>query len=281
MPDLSTELDDLLNSFAEADRPAMREMLTRNPSAASVLSSHATVYDAFVGGDQAAIARATAAATTPPVATSTSATTTPSAATQTNPVALGLDQITALLNERVNSIYTSPQFATAVDALAEKKAKAMFESERASVIGRSAEISDTIAAIHGTHLREFNEPLDSAAFKTYYAAEGPKYGNDLLGTYNAFVAKKREDKRVADGIAAGLAAQATAAVPGSAVPGVGNPMAPNFVDFNVHKIDPNATVVPSADADRAAQAFASMRGDGRSRSRLTRRKRKNLLFRFG
>lgn len=261
MPDLiSTELDDILDSFAETDRPAMREMLTRNPSAASVLTSQKTVYDAFVGGDQAKLAAAAAAAVaTPGTVTPPASSTTPPAST-TNPanIGLGLDQITALLNERVKGVYSSPEFISAVEALAEKKAQAKFESERANVIGRSAEISDTITVIRETHLREFNEPLDSTAFKTYFAAEGPKYGNDLLGTYNAYVAKKREDKRVADGIAAGLAAAATSAVPGSAVPGVGNAMAPNFVDFNVKRIDPNATVVPSADADKAAQAFATM-----------------------
>lgn len=253
MDPLSTELNDLLGSLAEADRPAMRDLLTRNPSAAATLTSQKTVYDAFVGGDQAQMQAAAAAATA--ASTTTPAATTPVAV---QPIGLGLDQITALLNERVSAIYTSPQFVSAVDALAEKKAQAKFESERANVIGRSAEISDTITAIREANLREFNEPLDSTAFKTYFAAEGPKYGNDLLGSYNAFVAKKREDKRVSDGIKAGLEAAATSAVPGSAVPGVGNPLAPNFVDFNVRKIDPTATVVPSADADKAAQAFRSM-----------------------
>jgi hypothetical protein len=264
MPDpITTELDDLLATFSEADRGPMREMLTRNPSAASVLASQKTVYDAFIGGDEAKMrAAAAAATTTTPAATATTTTTTPPAATtpanQTNPIGLGLDQINALLNERVNSIYTSPQFTAAVETLAEKKAQAKFESERAAVIGRSAEISDTITSIRESHLREFNEPLDSAAFKTFYAAEGPKYGNDLQGSYNAYVSEKRTAKKIADGIKAGLEAAATNSVPGTAVPGVGNPMAPNFVEFNSRIVTPAASATPAADVDKAAQAFASM-----------------------
>lgn len=261
MPDLDSSLDELLNSFAEADRSVARDLLTRNANAATLLTSQKTVYDAFVGGDPAAMARAAASSTNPNpnlVANSNPANPNPA---NPNPASLGLtlDQVNALLGEKVKSIYTSPEFLAAVNTRAEEVAKTKFEAERANVIGRSAEISDTITSIRETHLREFGEPLDSAAFKTFYAAEGPKYGNDLLGSYNAFVAKKREDKRVADGIKAGLEAAATSSVPGSAVPGVSNPMAPNFVDFNVKRIDPNATVVPSADADAAAKAFSSMR----------------------
>jgi hypothetical protein len=257
MPDLTNELDDILNSLAEADRPAMRDLLTRNPSAASLLTSRETVYKAFIDVDPVKMQQAVAAASQPvtPVPV-TPAATTPAAVNQ---IGLGLDQINALLNERVNSIYTSPQFTAAVEERAKTIAKTQFEAERANVIGRSAEISDTITSIRESHLREFSEPLDSTAFKTFYAAEGPKYGNDLQGSYNAYVSEKRTAKKISDGIAAGLAAQATAAVPGSAVPGVGNPMAPNFVDFNVKKIDPTATAIPSADADKAAQAFSQMR----------------------
>ena len=241
MPDIGTELDDILNSFSEADRPAMRTLLTNNPTALTQLSSAATVYKAFVDGDTATLSAIAPAATNPPAA---------------QPISLGLDQINALLSERDKKLWTSPEFTTAVDTMAEKKAKAMFESERANVIGRSAELSDTIASIRETHLREFNEPMDSAAFKTFFQAEGTKYGNDLTGSYNAFVAKKREDKRVADGIAAGLAAAATNNVAGSSVPTTHNPLSPNFVDFNVQRI--GTTVTPTVDVDKAAQVFATM-----------------------
>lgn len=257
MPDLDTELGDLLASFAEADRPAIRTLLTNNPSAAAVLTSQKTIYDAFIGGDPVKIASAQAAAeaarVTPPAVIP------PAATPPANQISLGLDQITTMLNERVNAIYTSPAFTAAVDTLAEKKAKTMFESERANVIGRSAEISDTITSIRESNLREFNEPLDSVAFKTFYAAEGPKFGNDLLKTYDAYVQQRRIDKKIADGVAAGLAAQATGNVPGTSVPTVNNPMAPNFVEFNSKIVTPAASAAPSADVDKAAQAFANMR----------------------
>ena len=258
MPDLTNELDDIINSLAEADRPAMRTLLTNNPSAASLLTSRETVYKAFIDGDPVRMQAAAASAQT----TTTPATTPPPAATPppaSQSLALGLDQITALLNEKVASIYTSPQFAAAVEERAKAIAKTAFESERANVIGRSAEISDTITSIRESHLREFAEPLDSAAFKTFYAAEGPKYGNDLQGSYNAYVSEKRTAKKISDGIAAGLAAQATAAVPGAGVPTVNNPMAPNFVDHNMKVISPAGSATPSADVDKAAQAFATMR----------------------
>jgi hypothetical protein len=261
MADLDTELADLLSSVAEADRPAMREMLTRNPSAASLLTSRETVYKAFVDGDPTKLAAATAAVSANPNPANP-ANPNPAAnanPAQTNPVSLGLDQINALLTEKVKGVYTSPEFAAAVAVEAEKKAKTLFESERANVIGRSAEISDTITSIRESHLREFSEPLDSAAFKEFYAKEGPKYGNDLQGSYNAYVSEKRTAKKIADGIAAGLAARATADVPGSTVPTTNNSLGPNFVDHNMKVISPAGTAAPSVDADKAAQAFASMR----------------------
>ena len=249
MPEITNELDDILNSFSEADRPAMREALARNPNAQTLLTSREIVYKAFVDGDPVMMAAATATAVPAAVATVAPPPT----------IGIGLDQINALLNERVNSIYSSPQFTSAVDTLAEKKAQALFAVERTQIIGRGAAIADEIYTIRATHSREFGEELDRATFEAYYAAEGSKHGNLLTDTYNAFVGEKRIAKRIAEGVQAGLAAQATAIVPGSAVPGVGNPMAPNFVDFNVKTISPNAVAVPSADADKAAQAFASMR----------------------
>ena len=107
MPDITNELDDLLNTLAETDRPAMRDLLTRNPNAASVLVSQKTVYDAFVGGDPVKMAAAAASGTTTTTPTTpTTPATPPSASPQS--IGLGLDQISALLNERIKSVYTSP-----------------------------------------------------------------------------------------------------------------------------------------------------------------------------
>src|ERR1700690_866193 len=138
--DIDTELSDLLNTVAEADRPAMREMLTRNPSAATMLTSRETVYKAFVDGDPVKLAAATALANPAnPNPANPNPANPNSPANQ--PIGLCLYQINTLLDAKVNAIYTSPQFGTAVETRAKEIAKTMFEAERANIIGRSAEIS--------------------------------------------------------------------------------------------------------------------------------------------
>lgn len=266
MADLNQELESLLTTFAEADRPAARDLFLRNQAAQSHVQSRESVYSAFIDGDTARIQQVTQQQQQqqqPPQQSQQQQQQPPASQQQQQPIGLGLDQINALLDARVQKVYTSPEFTAAVDAAAEKKAKTLFEAERTNVIGRSAEISDEITRIRESHLREFNEPLDSAAFKEFYGKEGPKYGNGLTATYDAFVSQKRIDKKIADGIAAGLAAQATNNVPGASVPTTNNPMAPNFVDHNLKVITPAGSATPpsTADADKAAQAFAQMRGN--------------------
>lgn len=265
MADLNQELEALLTTFAEADRPAARDLFLRNQAAQSYVQSRESVYSAFIDGDTARIQQVTQQQQQqqPPAQQQQQPPQQTQQQQQQQPLSLGLDQINALLDARVQKVYTSPEFTAAVDAAAEKKAKTLFEAERTNVIGRSAEISDEITRIRESHLREFNEPLDSAAFKEFYGKEGPKYGNGLTATYDAFVGEKRIAKRIADGVAAGLAAAATNNVPGASVPTTNNPMAPNFVDHNLKIITPAGSATPpaSADADKAAQAFAAMRGN--------------------
>lgn len=257
-PNPLADLDDLLNTFAEADRPAARQMFERNPAAATLAATQRTVYRAFVDGDPAAMTAAASTTTTSPAATTTAppVVTAPPAA-----VSLTLDQINALLDARVGKVYTSPEFKAAVTAEAKAIADAQVAAATPQIIGRSAELSDTISAIHQAHFREFSEPLDSAKFKEFFTANGPGYGNDLQKSYAAFVQEKRTAKQIADGIAAGLAARETANVPGTALPTSNNPQGPNFVQYNLDRMGTVAAPDPArvADVDKAAQAFAQMR----------------------
>lgn len=253
------ELDELLATFAEADRAAARDLLTRNAGAQTYLDSRNTVYSAFVGGDAAALEAAGRAAstTTPPAATTTTTTTPPSAAAVPPPPGVTLDQLTSLLNERLSSINTT------IETRAKEIADAQIAAARGGLIGASTELADELYGIRAAHFREFNAELDSAKFKEFFLANSAKYGNKLTDAYNAFVSEARIEKRIKDGVEAGLAAAATAAVPGSdaTMPSAGSP-ARAFVDYNMSRpgMTPAAGAgTPAADADAAAQAFATMR----------------------
>lgn len=258
MPDLTNELDDLINSFAEADRPAARDLYTRNQAAASLAASQSTVYKAFVDGDPARMAAATAAAVpaavAPPVAAAPPAAVAPPA-----PVGVTLDQLTTLLNERLASTYTSPAFLTAVEARAKEIADQQITASRPALIGQGAEIADQLYSIRSSHSREFSEELDSAKFKEFFVANGAKFANSLTDAYDSFVGEKRVEARIKRGVEEGLAARETSAVPGSSLPGQSNPSPlSRFVDFNTQITKPAAT--PTADVDKAAQAFSQMHG---------------------
>ena len=256
------ELDELLNTLTEPDRPAMREMLTRNPGLASQLSNQQTIYRAFVDGDPAAVAAAAARSTatgmatnmtnTNPAATDPAATTASTHATV--PPNLTLDQLNTLLNERISGIYSSPQFAAAVEARAKEIATQQFNSERGNLIGAGAEVADQLYSIRATHSREFNEELDSGKFKEFFLQNGSRYGNQLLPAYDAFVSERRIQARIDKGISEGLAARATSDVPGGAVPTTNNPIGPNFVDYSMRRVGSVATPagVAAGNVDAAA-----------------------------
>jgi len=255
MPDLS-ELDDLINSFAEGDRQAARDLLTRNQSAQSLLATQHTVYRAFVDGDPARIA----AAVPPPAAAAPPATVTPPAVTApaTQSVGLTLDQVSTLLNERLASVYKAPEFLTAVEARAKEIATAALTAERPNLIGQGAEIADQLYSIRSSHSREFSEELDSAKFKEFFMANGAKFANSLTAAYDSFVSEKRIEARIKAGVEAGLAARETSAVPGTSLPGGTSPLS-GFIDFNVKKTTPAATL--SEDVNKAAQEFSAMRAN--------------------
>jgi hypothetical protein len=243
------ELDELLNSFAEADRPAMRDALTRNPNAATLLTSQHTVYKAFVDGDPVRLASAASSVTPPPAVVP------PPAATQ--PLGIDLAALDARLAGFQRSMFESPEFGTAVEARAKQIADAAIAAVTPNLIGRGAKIADTIATIRESHRAEFGEPLDSAKFEEFYAKEGPVYGNDLVRSHAAFVSEKRIEARVKKGVDEGLAAAATNNVPGTSLPASDSPLA-GFIDYNVKQSGGKA---PTADANDAAKAFQAMRGN--------------------
>lgn len=265
------ELDELLNTLAETDRPAMREMLTRNPGLASQLSNQQTIYRAFVDGDPTAVAAA--ARSTVPATVANPATTRPA----TDPVAaappsLSLDQLNTLLNERISGIYSSPQFTAAVETRAKEIAAQQFNAERGNLIGAGAEVADQLYSIRATHSREFNEELDSAKFKEFFQQNGSRYGNQLIPAYDAFVSERRIQAKIDKGISEGLAARATSDVPGGAVPTTNNPIGPNFVDYSMRRVgtiatpanvdaatnNPNVNAPAIPDAEQAAAAFRAL-----------------------
>lgn len=255
-----SELDDLINSFAEADRPATRELLTRNPAAATLLSAHRTVYDAFVGGEPGRIAAVIPPAAAPAVApaAAAAAAATPVAAAPVAPqtLTIGLDQLNAMLDARDQRILASPAFTTAVEARAKDIATSTLAAARPEIVGQAFGLSDEASRIRDAHYREFGEELDRTKFDAFFLSDGSKYGNRISDTYNAWIQQRRIDKQIADGIAAGLVAQQTSQVPATTLPTANNPQAPNFIEHNMRTI--GQTVTPSADVDKAAQAFSSM-----------------------
>jgi hypothetical protein len=273
MPDpttpLSAELDSLLASFAEADRPAMRQMLERNPGAADTLGRQSTIYRTFVDGDTVAMAAAVASATP---ALAPAPTPAPSPAPS---LSVSLDQVTALLNERMTGLLTSPQFTSAVEARAREISTASLAAARTNLIGAGAEVADELYSIRSTHAREFGAELDSTKFKAFFLEHSAAHGNSLTKTYDAFVAEDRTNKRIADAVAADRAARATSDVPGTTLPAGSSPAA-SFIEYNTQVQQrmqgghgqpaaaagtPTATpAAPTAtDADLAARDFAAMR----------------------
>jgi hypothetical protein len=268
---LSAELDSLLASFTEADRPAMRQLLERNPSAADTLGRQSTIYRTFVDGDTVGMAAAVAAAAPAPVPVPV-----PVPAPAAPSLSVSLDQVTTLLNERMTGLLTSPQFTSAVEARAKEISTASLAAARTNLIGAGAEVADELYSIRSSHTREFGAELDSTKFKAYFLEHSPAHGNSLTKTYDAFVAEDRTNKRIADAVAAALAGRATSDVPGTTLPSGSSPAAA-FIEYNTRvqqqgahsaaaAVNPGATTPATpatpapTDAESVSRAFAAMRG---------------------
>jgi len=203
------ELNDLLNMFSGDDKTQMEAILARNAAATAALEGRETVYQAFVGGDQARIAalEAKAAPGTP--------TTTTAAAT------VDLDALNAQLDARMTSRFgafvASPEFTGAVETRAKEIADGIITAKSADLLGSAARTSDEIYTIRRSHEREFGAELDTKAFSEYLTANTGKFTN-LSNAHDAYVQEDRINKRIAKGVDEGLAAKQTTEVPGSSLP---------------------------------------------------------------
>ncbi len=233
------ELDGLFADFAEADRATVKALLEKNPAAAAKLTQRETVYTAFVDGDTTKLATLTA----------------PAAVTTTTTPAVDLADLDRRLDERMAKVYDDPRFDTAVERRAKVLAEEAIKASRASIIGAGAEVADQIYQIRSTHKTEFGTELDRSKFDPFFTENAAKYGHNLLLAYNAFVEADRTQKKIDDGIKAGLAAQQTRDVPGVSQPGAGTP-AGMFIKSNPMNTGVGAARGDALDA--AAAAFRSL-----------------------
>ena len=229
------ELDDLLNSFSEADRPAMRAALERNTAAAERLTQRETVYKAFVDGDTNTLAKVTSGTTT------------------TSP-AVDLDALNRSIDDRFGKIFDDPRFNTAVEARAKVLVETIAKETENRAVGRAAYVSDEIYTIRSTHAKEFGEELPRADFEKFVSDNKGKYGS-LAAAHDAFVSEKRIQKRIDAARAEGAAHRETNQVPGTSLPNSGTP-AGMFIKSNPMN---TTTQAARGDAlDNAARAFREL-----------------------
>jgi len=235
------ELDGLFNDLAsDADKTAMREILTRSRKAADRMTQREIVYTAFVDGDTAALAAVTTPKTTPTVS---------------SPTSVDLEALNRSLDERLGKVFDDPRFNTAVEARAKAIAEDLVKKGIETAVGRSVNVADDIFTIRASHREEFGETLERKPFEDFFVANAAKFGNSLTLAYDAYVADKRTQKKIDAGIAAGLAARHTSDVPGVSQPGAGTP-AGMFIKSNPMN---STTQAARGDAlDAAAAAFRSL-----------------------
>lgn len=237
------ELDSLLNSFAEADRASVREIIARNPGAQAQLETRETIHRAFTAGDMDSLAAIVVppAVVTPPVVV---------------PPSADLASLDARLNDFRSSLFKAPEFQSAVDARAKELAKAAVDEARASIVGTGMKLSAEISDIRESHFQEFGKRLDNAAFEKYFIDNGSNFDGSLTKAHDAFVGEERVQKRIADGIAEDRKVRATGQVPGTALP-ESDSVAGHMLKHNIERT--GGKVESGPDANAAAIAFEQMR----------------------
>lgn len=230
------ELDDLLNSFAEADRATVKEILGRNKDAESRLTSQNTVYKAFVDGDTKALANATTPTVTSPT--------------------LDLTQLDSHLETWSDRLWTSPKFTEAVETRAKTLAQTMVKEAEDRAVARSAYVSDELYSIRAAHAREFGEEMDSKAFETFVKDNTGKYAS-LTAFHDAMVSEKRIEARVKKGVKEALSAQQTSEVPGTSLPTSPTPLG-QLIRHNMERTGAKDDASRGPAIDSAAKAFREL-----------------------
>lgn len=202
------ELDGLFNDIAEGDRATIKAILERNANAAQRLTQRETVYTAFVDGDTTRLAALTTPATT--------------TTTVTSPASVDLADLDRRLDERVDKIFADPRFNTAVEARAKTLADAAIAAATDGIVGRALKGGAEITTILHNHRTQYGKELDQPAYEKFVTDNAGKFVS-LSAAYEAFTENERIQKKIDDGVRAGLAAQQTANVPGVSQPGAGTP----------------------------------------------------------
>jgi len=210
-------LQDLMNRFTTPeDKAVFEQLVERNPDARQQAEAQATLYDAFVRGDESQL---------PKLGERTTGTGTGTGGgLSAGEIQLQLDLLMNKIDKRLSDEYI-PKIDERIksadaQAIMEKAAEKFFNSKaaefEAGLLGKTIKGSDELIRIHRSHDREFGTELDTTKFEEFLnAPENAGKFPSMTKAHDAFVSEDRITKRVKDGIEEGVAARATANVPGT------------------------------------------------------------------
>ena len=195
------QMTDLFSIYlADEDAATATEHASKSATEAATATHTATVPNSTSKTESAT---GTGKTETAPVATTTAAASVDSAA----------------ILEQLKSISTSLSGYDAKLSAMEKKFIPVDKlgEYRSEIAGLSLKLADDLANIRENHREEFGERLDRNAFEKFVndqKAAGVGY-KDLTAAHDAFVADKRVEKKIAEGVAAGVKQKTSALeVPG-------------------------------------------------------------------
>lgn len=251
---IPAELTELASKLNADDQAVLDQLLARNPSAATDLTAQASLYKAFVDGDDS---RLPAAAHSTPQPGSPLADLTSLAATIEQRVAARYDGKVSALEAELQQRPKAADIDTRAREIAENFFKEHSQAFAADMLGRAAKASDEVYTIRRSHEREFGTELDTNKFTEYLNANPGKFAS-LSAAHDAFVQDDRIARRIEQGVAERVAAQQTTAVPGATLPQDG-PLG-SFIKHNEKfAAAANGTVARGDGLDAAVRAFAELR----------------------
>jgi len=249
-----TELEDLLGTFSAEDKAALEALLERSPAAKERLISSEDVYKSLVDGDAAATARVEAKK----AATAATTRTDPAARTTTTaPPPPGIDpsqldnMVAAKFRALLDAEYAAPDFNSRIKGLVQSTANELTPG----LLTQTTRTADEIYTIRNSHMREFGKELDTAALGTFIDEQrklGKTFGG-YVDAHNAFMQEERVQMRIAKGVADGLAAKTTGAVPGTTLTS-GTSMAARMVQANKTPVE----TARGTAVDEGAKAFRAL-----------------------